>query len=489
MSLSDEGTVEQIILLARLALERGEEDGAVAEVEAGAAQYRDARLWQWTGLLRRALEETGGAIAAFGEASRLAPDDAGIAHGLARVLFEGGCDARAAYARARALAPADGDVLVGETAARMAQGDGNRAAAELGDLVSQNPLWVQGHFQLAQLVALLGYPALATRSLDEALARNPGDVGLWRALIDLAVRREAFEELQEVAARAGHAGLPPEEVRLASAIAATELGAIAQADSLFGALPADVAPIWRIRHLLRSGRAIEALPLIDREVASERGAAAWPYALAAWRLVGDARAIWLAGNDGFVRVVDLADRLPDLDGLAEVLRHIHRTGGQFLDQSVRGGSQTDGPLFSRIEPAIRAVRAAIVDAVGEYRAALPAPDPRHPLLGPARNRPVRFAGSWSIRLGGGGHHANHVHPQGWVSSALYISLPAAGEGEAGWLTLGEPQAELELGLSPTHRIEPRPGRLVLFPAWMWHGTIPFETGERLTIAFDVARPR
>ncbi|HYD23379.1 MAG TPA: putative 2OG-Fe(II) oxygenase [Croceibacterium sp.] len=37
-------------------------------------------------------------------------------------------------------------------------------------------------------------------------------------------------------------------------------------------------------------------------------------------------------------------------------------------------------------------------------------------------------------------------------------------------------------------IEPRPGRLVLFPSAMWHGTRPFPAGERLTVAFDVARP-
>jgi len=29
----------------------------------------------------------------------------------------------------------------------------------------------------------------------------------------------------------------------------------------------------------------------------------------------------------------------------------------------------------------------------------------------------------------------------------------------------------------------------LFPSWMWHGTVPFEHGERLTVAFDVGVPR
>ena len=86
---------------------------------------------------------------------------------------------------------------------------------------------------------------------------------------------------------------------------------------------------------------------------------------------------------------------------------------------------------------------------------------------------------------------NHVHPQGWISSALYVSLPPrlAGEAEdAGWFTLGQPQEQLGTGLEPWRKIEPKPGRLVLFPSWMWHGTVPFTQGERLTVAFDVRPP-
>ena len=47
-----------------------------------------------------------------------------------------------------------------------------------------------------------------------------------------------------------------------------------------------------------------------------------------------------------------------------------------------------------------------------------------------------------------------------------------GDGHAGWLALGEPQAELGLDLPPFRLIEPKPGRLVLFPSTMWHGTAP-----------------
>jgi hypothetical protein len=35
-------------------------------------------------------------------------------------------------------------------------------------------------------------------------------------------------------------------------------------------------------------------------------------------------------------------------------------------------------------------------------------------------------------------------------------------------------------------VQPRVGTLVLFPSYMWHGTVPFRsTQARTTIAFDV----
>jgi hypothetical protein len=130
----------------------------------------------------------------------------------------------------------------------------------------------------------------------------------------------------------------------------------------------------------------------------------------------------------------------------------------------------------------------MAEAVHRHVAQLPPPDASHPILGPRRDRPVRFAGSWSVRLLDQGYHANHFHPEGWFSSAFYLAVPAATQDRGGWLKLGEPQKELGLDLPPTRLIEPKPGRLVLFPSTMWHGTIPFAAGERLSIAFDVARP-
>ena len=50
---------------------------------------------------------------------------------------------------------------------------------------------------------------------------------------------------------------------------------------------------------------------------------------------------------------------------------------------------------------------------------------------------------------------------------------------------GAPPAELGLDLPPRGVIAPKVGSLVLFPAYVWHGTVPIAAGERLNIAFDV----
>ncbi len=480
--------------LASLALDEGEEETALPLVAAAASHSGDARLWQWTGLLHRALDAHAAALAAFDEAARLVPGDAGIAHGRARIAYEAGLDAVALFEAAERLGPPNGDVLIGLAAARWAAGRGEEAEAALDAITRQVPLWIAGHVQLAQLRALMGRPAEANASFVRALAQEPTSLPLWRALLDLHLRGEDYAALAEEAARAEAMGLPAAGVADFAAIAAAELGVADRADRLFAALPRQAVPVWRVRHLLRTRRFAEAAAFVDTEIAAgdNRRGAIWPYAELLWRLTGDPRVEWLSGGAGLVRQFDLADRLPPLDDLAAHLRSLHVARGEYLDQSVRGGTQTDGPLFSRIDPVIRALRAAIVEAVGAYVADLPAADPQHPLLAPRRDRRVRFAGSWSVRLHGGGFHANHVHPQGWISSALYVALPereAHDAPDAGWLALGEPQAALGLDMPSTKLVEPVPGRLVLFPSWLWHGTRPFGAGERLTVAFDVAPPR
>jgi hypothetical protein len=246
-----------------------------------------------------------------------------------------------------------------------------------------------------------------------------------------------------------------------------------------------------MRFLLRSGRFAEAAAAGVAALDSQAAPLVWPLLALAWRKSDEAKWQWLERFEDTVGTFDLPIGSAELDDLAELLRRLHRASGHPYDQSARGGTQTLGHLLQRSDPALRRLRQHLSDAVSTYIAALPPIEPNHPFLGRPRDG-FRFAGSWSILLKGEGFHVSHVHPQGWISSAFYVRLPDVREDDAGrqgWLKLGESPPELGLDLPAIKTIMPRVGRLVLFPSTMWHGTVAFGAGERLSVAFDVAPRR
>jgi Tfp pilus assembly protein PilF len=473
------------------ALKAGTELATLPLLDAARAFHpHDARLWQVTGLLYRSLEDMAPAIGAFEKAAILAPKDALIAHGHARAALEAGIPAVYLFERARRLAPLDGALLLGLAAANSAQGTPETAIALIDAHLRRHPTWIPGHALMARLRCVLGDRDRFTDSFKRALETEPKAVDLWIELVMTLTHAERFEEGLDMIARGRAAAGPHIAFDANEAVCVDEMGNVAEADRLFAAL-AHVDDfnflIRRTRHALRAGRPEEAAALAEPAIALPTGNMIAPYLATAWRMLDDPRGVWLEGDERLVGIYDLGDDLP-LDRLAERLRALHITTHQPLEQSVRGGTQTDGELFSRIEPEIRALRRAISGAVERHIAQLPPRDPRHPILKHERPGLVRFSGSWSVRLSGEGYHANHIHPEGWFSSAFYVVLPESDGGNAGWLALGGSEKQLGIDLPPLRLIEPRAGRLVLFPSTMWHGTIPFAAGERLTVAFDVARP-
>lgn len=476
------------------ALKEGTEAATLPRLEAVARAFPNhPRLWQVIGLLNRALDRLAPATAAFQRAVSLAPSDALIAQGYAQVTFEAGLPATRLFDRALRLDPTKGDVLLGRSAALLAEAGPEAVIPDVEATVEAHPGWLPGHALLARLYWLVGDREGFTKGYERALATAPRDIRLWRELISKLMHAEQFGKALDAIMR-GRAAVGPHAVfDVNEAICFDELGDVAAADRLFAALTIDriLLAVRHVRHLLRSGRPEEAAAAAERWTQGPEAELMWPYVSLAWRMTGDPRWDWLEGDPRLIGVFDIEELQPSLGRHADVLRSLHNATHQPLEQSVRGGTQTDGILFRRIEPEIQALRAAVVRTVERYIAELPPFDSNHPFLGVPRQKPIRFAGSWSVRLSHQGHHSNHIHPAGWISSALYIALPdeaERGPAPAGWLQFGV-QSELNLDLEPTRLIEPKPGRLVLFPSTMWHGTVPFEAGERLSVAFDIARPR
>ena len=211
------------------------------------------------------------------------------------------------------------------------------------------------------------------------------------------------------------------------------------------------------------------------------------------RMMEDGRDEAINGYESLVRVFDLeppqgySDMASFNAELNASLDRLHPKTREFIEQSLRGGTQTPDHLFPAGLPLVTQLKKRIDEAVARYIAELNE-DVAHPLLS-RRRKDFRYSGSWSSRLQDSGFHVNHFHPDGWISSCYYVSVPDVVKDETakqGWLKFGEPAFDAALKQPVRRTIQPKPGRLVLFPSYMWHGTVPFhDKSARTTIAFDV----
>ena len=476
------------------AIGSGREEAVLRDALEASTRFPDEpALWQVIGLLQREMDRLEDAVRSLGRAAQLDAGNLKIAHGYAQCLFEAGLPSRDAFAKASRIAPHDSGVVLGWAAA-IAHSEGPPAAiAFLRPRLQQQPRWLNGHWQLAQLLGISGSGEPIDSAIAQAVRAYPHDNSLWHHWIAILMNARRFDETLLVIREALTSFPSDPALMWTEAACLTELGATEEAEQLYlqlGPVQDASNTVYYCRHLLRTGRADVLARSAEGLMRSPAAESLYPYISLALKVCGDNRLDWLEATE-LVGVYDLRPDLPNLDEVAALLKQLHNQAEQPLGQSVRGGTQTDGPLLRRIEPEIRQLREVLARTVRRHIESLPPIDPRHPQLGLRRDSPVRFSGSWSVRLRSGGHHDQHVHPQGWFSSALYIALPDSLGGQAGdegWLQLGQPQDSLGLGLPPARVIEPKPGRLVLFPSTMWHGTRPFSGGERLTVAFDVARP-
>lgn len=156
--------------------------------------------------------------------------------------------------------------------------------------------------------------------------------------------------------------------------------------------------------------------------------------------------------------------------------------------ATRFGKHT-GELLGEETGPLAAFQRMIDDAVARYRQRL-GNDPEHPFVANALDR-WRFT-AWSIVMrGAGGHQAPHIHPSAWLSGVYYPLVPdivnESAAAQAGWIEFGQPSEEYHWSKQPPLRaVRPEPGLLVLFPSYVFHRTIPYDSeGTRISVAFDV----
>jgi len=458
------------------------------------------------GLSLKVLDRLEEAESAFRNAVRCAPRDIRPLNNLGNVLRELGREADAAecYRQALALAPQSSRLRIALSGACFNLQRFEEAESLLESTLADEPDNLDALRDLASLRYATARAEQVPAGYEAAVQRAPHARPLWRAYAEALWHMARYEEGLAVLDRAeASCGAYPLfefwRARLMASNGEPE-AALARLDPAFeGAegLSAQSIAVERARAHLRLGSFAQGAGELEAAVArAPDDYTLWAHLEPLWRLAGDERAAWLLDYERFVRPIELPlppdyeSRAAFNEALADTLRALHVSRAQPIDQTVRGGTQTFGRLFHRAEPELRQLRDTITEAVEAYVADLPAPDPEHPFL---RHRPlpVRYSGSWSVRLFGEGYHVSHYHPEGWISSAYYVALPSSvadPDTPAGRLEFGRPPVPVPGDVKPVKEIQPRVGVLALFPSYCWHGTVPFAgEAERLTVAFDVAR--
>jgi Flp pilus assembly protein TadD len=460
---------------------------------------RDPIAWSSLAMALRDQNRLHEAEAAYRRAVDVAPQYAPAHHNLGSVLsrLDRAEEALASLDRAEALGVRGFELLFNRGRALLSMYRIDEAEAAFEKAIAFSPEHAEAHINLARIRYMRGDANFA-RSIERAVAQSGGNSGL-RLLHALIMRRSGALTAAESILRdvLQQEDLP--DARSALAEVLHEGGRLEEAETHMlqaaGEKPNDPKFLENlVVILLARGRPQDAVSFIQAQRARAPHDQGWlAYEATAARLLGHPRYQELYDYARFVRVYDLEppqgwSSMHELNvALSTALAERHPFKNHPLDQSLRHGSQTARSLLTDADVAIQAILLAFKDPIEDYRAAM-GMDPRHPLT--KRNvGPATYTGAWSVQLRREGFHVNHFHPQGWISSAYYVATPPEVEDvslKSGWIKFGETRFPVP-GATPELFVQPRPGRLVLFPSYMWHGTNPIHGDvPRLTIAFDVA---
>jgi len=490
-------------------LKQGQAGRATGALErAVALRPEAARAWHALGNARRAGDDLEGAEAAFRRVVVLTPGSASAWVNLGVVLRLLGRPAESlpCLEAARKAGYTGPELMDAEAGALVDVGRFEAAVDTVRALIREFPEYPAGQVMLVHLLwehgSVLAPGEDPFGVIRSAVRDHPDHRALQLAYVGLLLEsrqtEEALQRIRALRARSDHHLLVALEANALEILDQPEQAGVLyeQAHRVFGAADPSFLNAYA-RYLLKSGRwDAAALRATEATQTNPHDQEAWAYLGTAWRLTGDPREHWLCDYEQLIDLVEVeppagyAGMGEFLAALEAALEPLHQARREPIRQSLRGGSQTPGKLFGRPDAVIDATRSALLKAIERRVAALPA-NPDHPFL-QRKARSVRFSGSWSVKLRSSGKHVNHIHPQGWMSSAFYVSLPpsvrekADEEDTAGYIQFGQPPVELGLGLPPRRVIRPRAGYLALFPSYMWHGTVPFEDeAPRITVAFDM----
>jgi len=148
-----------------------------------------------------------------------------------------------------------------------------------------------------------------------------------------------------------------------------------------------------------------------------------------------------------------------------------------------------GNLFELDHPAVAWLRECVNGSIVQY----------------LRRQGLDYAVDWTLQAWAnvnrlGDYHDPHNHPHSYLSGTYYVAipetladLPGRGDRRPGAITFYDPRAQANMNairgdaqVDPEHTVRPRPGLLLLWPAFLHHFVHPNLSHElRVSISFNV----
>lgn len=155
--------------------------------------------------------------------------------------------------------------------------------------------------------------------------------------------------------------------------------------------------------------------------------------------------------------------------------------------ATRGGGHT-GSLLENPTPVLQATERMIRREVDHYISSLP--HDTYPAFLSLTPRQY-YINLWAVVIEETGYQIPHLHSSGWLSGVFYLQVPSSIRADdarhAGWIEFGQPGYDLPYsGQYQLKKIFPEPGKLMLFPSYVFHRTIPtIGKDRRISVAFDI----
>jgi len=357
------------------------------------------------------------------------PDKAAGWLALANALSASGAhdEALACLADAIPRFPGDADLQYCQAHTLEARGDMERALEVTKALLTLAPSHRDAYELCCRLTVMLAPNGRVVHDLRQVTMPDDHDGYIMRLQLRAMYRDGAMEEL------------------------------LLQCDRCLALVPGDTsATYFKAIALAKLGRAPEARSVLSLDRLVEISMLSTPAGFPSLQAFCDQLAAEISSNRNFVR-----------DPRSKATREGFQT--HYLRSLDAPGVEV---LLEQIKSQVEAYSARLGDNDGEFATAKP------------DNAKLV---AWAIASDAEGHQMPHHHPSGWLSGVFYVQGLRRNNAFCGPLILGAVDEDIDPPWG-VREIEPLPGRVVLFPSYVPHATLPpgVGVGRRIVVAFDVA---